>query len=141
MVEFMRDTFGDAFKVYGMGWGAGTEMVNAQEEINIYNRSKIAITHNNFIRGGYTSDRLCRALGCGIATVSQYFPEINKELNKYVAATWLDFPMLKKECERLLNFSEEREAMGKAGSEFVRIQHSWRNRIRQLKELIQKHKK
>jgi spore maturation protein CgeB len=140
MVEFMKDTFGDRFKYYGMGWKAGIDMVNPQQEIEIYNRSKIAITHNNFIRGGYTSDRLWRALGCGIATISQYYPGINKDLNKYVASTWLDFPMLKQECEKLLNLEEEREAMGKAGAEWVRMNHSWRNRISQLKELIQKHK-
>lgn len=141
MVEFMKDAFGDRFRVYGMGWGPLTTMVNAQEEINIYNRSKIAITHNNFIRGGYTSDRLWRAMGCGPAVISQYYPGINKDLNKYVASTWLDFPMLKQECEKLLNLEQEREAMGKAGAESVRTQHSWRNRIAQLKELIQKHKK
>lgn len=140
MVQFMKDTFRGSFKVYGMGF-KNSVMVNAQEEISIYNRSKIAITHNNFIRGGYTSDRLWRALGCGIATVSQYYPGINKDLNKYVASTWLDFPMLKQECERLLNFNEEREAMGRAGAEWVRSQHSWKNRVGQLKELIQKHRK
>lgn len=141
MVEFMKDTFGDRFTVYGAGWGAGTTMVNPQEEIRIYNTSKIAITHNNFIRGRYTSDRLWRAMGCGPAVVSQYYPGINKDLNKYVASTWLDFPMLKKECEKLLNLEEEQEAMGKAGAEYVRTVHSWKARIGQLKELIQKHRK
>lgn len=141
MVEFMKDTFGDRFKFYGMGWKSGIDMVNAQQEIEIYNRSKIAITHNNFIRGGYTSDRLWRAMGCGAAVVSQYFPGINKELNKYVASTWLDFPMLKQECEKLLNLEVEREALGKAGVQWVRLHHSWKNRIQTLTELIQKHKK
>lgn len=141
MVEFMKDAFGDRFKLYGMGWKSGVDMVNPQQEIEIYNRSKIAITHNNFTRGGYTSDRLWRSMGCGIATISQYYPGINKNINKYVGSTWLDFPMLKKECEKLLNLDEEREAMGRAGSEWVRINHSWKNRIGQLKELIQKYQK
>ena len=59
LVEFLQKEFPDKFRVYGMGW-EGTKMVHAQDEIKIYNQAKIAITHNNFQRKGYTSDRLFR---------------------------------------------------------------------------------
>ena len=69
LVEFLQKEFPDKFRVYGMGW-EGTKMVHAQDEIKIYNQAKIAITHNNFQRKGYTSDRLFRAIGCGAMTIS-----------------------------------------------------------------------
>lgn len=138
MVEFLRNEYGDKFFAYGMGF---SRLVNQQEEVLIYNSAKIAITQNNFIRSRYCSDRVYRAMGCGIMTIQQYYPEINKDYTPQVASTWLSFEMLKGEIDKYLEDDNLRFAKSKSGSEWVREKHSWYNRVIELKELLKLHKK
>jgi spore maturation protein CgeB len=137
MVMMMQEEFKDQFKVYGTNWDIkGVQMINPQEEINAYNAAKIAITHNNFVRIGYTSDRLFRAMGCGAATISHYFPLINKDFNQFVLGTWLNFDMLKEGCHDLLENDERIRLLGAAGAEWVRKHHSWGNRFTEMLKYI-----
>ena len=139
MVEFMQDTFGGKFKAYGMGWVKGSPHINPQQEVMLYNSAKCAITHNQFYSPGYSSDRIWRSLGCGCATVSHYFVGINQQFNPHVISTWIDFDMLKEECQKFLDNKEYRINKGQAGAQWVRDHHSWGNRISELKRLILKH--
>lgn len=133
MVEFLTKEYGDRFKVWGMGY---SRMVNQQEERLIYNCAKIAITHNNFFRTRYCSDRIFRAMGCGVMTVQQYYPEINKDFDKTVTSTWLNFDMLKEEIDKHLENESLRYAKAKAGATFVREKHSWYNRVLEMQQLL-----
>ncbi len=133
MVEFLRTTYDHKFFAYGMGF---SRMVNQQEEVMIYNNAKIAITQNNFKRSRYCSDRVYRAMGCGCMTIQQYYPEINKDFNSQVTATWLDFTMLKGEIDKYLEDDDLRFGKAKAGAEFVRQKHSWFNRVMELQYLL-----
>jgi glycosyltransferase involved in cell wall biosynthesis len=140
MVEFMRKQFGDRFKAYGPNWGMNSGVVYPHMEVLIYNSAKVAITHNHFIRSGYQSDRALRAMGCGIYTIAQYYPEINKQFNPTVLATWLDFNMLAEETEKALSNDDRRKMIADNGHDWVREQHSWTKRIEQLKGLIEKYR-
>jgi hypothetical protein len=137
MVEFLTKEYGDRFKAWGMGY---SKMVNQQEEQIIYNCAKIAVTQNNFLRTSYCSDRGYRAMGCGILTIHQYFPEINKFFNSQVCSTWLNFDMLKEQIDKYLEDEILRYAKGKAGAAFVRERHSWYNRVLEIQELLKIHK-
>jgi hypothetical protein len=133
MVEFLSSWYGDRFFAYGMGF---SRLVNQQEEVLIYNSAKIAITQNNFVRTNYCSDRIYRAMGCGIMAVQQYYPGINKDFIPQVTSTWLNFDMLKDEINKHLEDETLRYAKAKAGAEYVRENHSWYNRVLQLQELL-----
>lgn len=131
MVEFLQKEYGERFKAWGMGW-AFSRRVNRQEEVMIYNSCKIAITQNNFCRADYQSDRIYRAMGCGAFTIIQFFPNVNKYFNKYVASAWLNFEMLKEEIDNYMKDDETREQKAALGYEFVREKHSWKNRVQQI---------
>jgi hypothetical protein len=140
MVDFLRNEYGNRFAVYGMGWGGHSRIAEKNDEIAIYNTAKIAITQNQFNRRGYTSDRIWRAMGCGCATISQYYYGINQDFNKNVIKTWLDFDMLKTEIDRLLKNDAEREELAKVGREWVLKHHSWRVRLENILNFIQTRK-
>ena len=133
MVEFLKKEYGDKFKAWGIGF---SRMVNQQEEQVIYNAAKIAITQNNFLRTSYCSDRVYRAMGCGVLTIQQYYPNINKAFSSAVTSTWLNFEMLKSEIDKYLNNDTLRYAKGRAGADFVRENHSWYNRVLEMQNVL-----
>lgn len=137
MVDFLTETYGDRFKAYGIGFPGG--YVDMQKERLIYCASKIAITHNNFIRGRYQSDRAYRSMGCGCFTILRYYPGINKDFSKHECSTWINFDMLKQEIDKHLEDSGMRIEKATRAAQFVRNFHSWSNRfleiIEKLKEL------
>lgn len=137
MVDFMKAEFGDKFRVYGQGW-EGSKIVNQQEEVLIYNNAKIAITHNNYYRAGYQSDRAYRAMASGVFSILQYYPEINKDFNSQVISTWNSFEMLRDECIKYLKDDELRINKAEAGLLFVRNKCSWKERVLKLKSMIKK---
>lgn len=138
MVKFLTDEYGDRFKAWGMGF---SKLVNQQEEKIIYNFAKIAITQNNFYRVNYQSDRVYRAMGCGVLTIMQQYPEINKDFNSAVASVWLDFDMLKEQIDKYLDNDILRYSKAKAGAAFVRERHSWYNRVVEIQQLLKLKKK
>lgn len=133
MVEFLQKKYGDRFKAWGMGF---SKMVNIQEEKVIYNCAKIAITHNNFDRVEYQSDRAYRAMGCGCFTIMNYYGGINKDFNSQSCSTWTNFEMLKEEIDKHLNNFELRFTKARAGYELVRKIHSWENRVNELLQIL-----
>ncbi len=135
MVDFLQRTFGDRFKVYGMNWKY-SKHIHPQEEVLIYNSSKVAVTHNNFYRRGYQSDRTWRAMGCGIYTVAQYYPDMNKDFNATHLSAWLNFDMLATEIEKAFDKEDLRKSIAAAGGHHVRLNHSWENRIDQMMKIL-----
>ena len=137
LVEFLQKEFPDKFRVYGMGW-EGTKMVHAQDEIKIYNQAKIAITHNNFQRKGYTSDRLFRAIGCGAMTISQHYEGIEQEFNENILI-WRNFAELKKLINFHLDNEDLREIRAANNQRLIRNTCNWTVRLQQMLKLIEKH--
>lgn len=140
MVNLLQEKYGDRFKAWGMGWQF-SRLVNKQEEVMIYNGCKIAITHNNFNRADYQSDRIWRIMGCQTLALAQFFPNINKYIVKEVAGAWLDFDMLVAEIDRYLEDEPLRIKKAGLAALFVREKHSWKNRVEQLLIAIKNVKK
>jgi len=138
MVNFMHENFGERFKVYGMGW-PGSRMLSPVEEIAAYHSCKIAITHNNFFRSKYTSDRLWRAMGCGAYTLSQYYIGYYHDMPLASSQTWGTLASLKERCEMILDNDEFRRQVAKRQNEYVVKNHNWSVRISKLKQLILNH--
>lgn len=140
MVEFMKKEFGNRFAVYGMGW-EGTKMVTPREERVIYNCSKIVITHNQFNRDGYTSDRIWRAMSCGVCTISQYYEGYTKDFPSEAWLFWGHLHSLRLACSVLLADEKTRIKMASLQHDHVTQNHTWSKRILKLKELISTHGK
>lgn len=137
MVEFLQREYGYRFKAWGIGF---SRMVNQQEERNIYNCCKIAITHNNFYRSSYCSDRTFRAMGCGALTIQKHYPLMNLDFTAKHTAVWLDFEGLKTEIDKHLDHDDIRLLKSIEGRSHVNEKHSWYNRVIELQELLERNK-
>lgn len=137
MVDFLKQSYGKRFRHYGINWGDESIHINPQEAINIYNSCKIAITHNNFYRSGYSSDRLFNCLGCGAFTISQYYPGIEQHFKKSIHLEWWKtFDELKKIIDAYLSDDMERHMVAAMGNAHVRDAHSWTARIAEVREIF-----
>lgn len=139
MVKFLKENV-PTFKKYGMNWEL-SQYINPQQEISIYNQSAIAINQNNFLREGYTSDRLWRIMACGTMCITSYYPGIEKIFEKGNHLEWFhNFEELKELIEYYLSNSLKREKVANDGSLWVRNFHGWKNRFEEMKGLIRKQK-
>ena len=135
MVQFMKSQFGERFQVYGRDWG--TRTLNPQESVQAYNNCKIAITHSNFKRAGYTSDRLFNSLGCGAFTIAQYYEGCEEHFeNKLI--TWDNFKQLKYLCISALQNDYIREKNAAELHQIVQAKHQWKNRIAEIMSILNK---
>ena len=135
MVQFMKSQFGERFQVYGRDWE--TRTLNPQESVQAYNNCKIAITHSNFKRAGYTSDRLFNALGCGAFTIAQYYEGCEEHFeNKLI--TWDNFKQLKYLCISALQNDYLREKKAAELHQIVQAKHQWKNRIAEIMSILNK---
>lgn len=135
------DTRYDRFLYKGMNWST-SEYVPPAKERSIYNASKIAICHNNFYRDRYSSDRLWRIIACGCFCLTKYFPGIE---TIFEAGTHLDWwhtiDELKLKINQYISNDEKREAIARAGSEYVRSSHNWAARVKEIEYLMGKSKR
>ena len=132
MVDFLRARLKTRFGVYGHGWGnimgAGQRM-----EKQLYNGCKVAINHNHIDSLGYTSDRMMRAMSCGVATVSSSImggiPDIKENVD-YLP--WSNYDELINRIEELLEDDVKRNAIAACGYEAVRKNYSWDSFVEKL---------
>lgn len=139
MVQYMKQEFGSRFKYYGHSWGAETTILNPMECVKAYNSCTISITHNNFLRTGYTSDRLFNSLGCGAFTISQHFPGVEELFSNSVVA-WKTFDDLRELCKMALGNETRRREIAIQNHHLVLDNHRWQHRVATLDHLIQKEK-
>mgnify|MGYP000868588981 CR=1 FL=1 len=132
MVYFMEQTFGDRFKAYGRGFK--NQMLKPEQEIDAYRSCKIAITHNNFYRKGYCSDRSFRAVGTGAFTLHEYYEGI--ESNFIHLNTWSTFDQLKRLCVSALNNDYIRNKIALEENNNCIKNNTWSSRFKTLKKLI-----
>lgn len=131
MVNFLKQEYGARFKAYGLGWG-GSTFINPMEEINIYNACNIVITHNNFKRIGYCSDRQWRAIACGVLAVCQYYEGLEDDFSDSELFSWSDFGNLKEQIDYFLNNPAMRDFISlNQGKDFF-DKHTWQHRIQKL---------
>lgn len=134
MIAFMKDRFGDKFQAYGMG--QDNQRLDAMQCVEAYNNAKIVITHNNFIREGYCSDRGLNSMGCGAVTIHREFENI-RELLKFdpFVYTWDNLGDLWYTCHEILKSGvNDSNKSAIAGAAYTN--HSWHNRIKFVKGFI-----
>lgn len=137
MIKFMKEKFGDRFRSYGMAQECS--MLHPSEVIQAYSNCKVVITHNQFKRRGYMSDRGMNAIGCGANVIHQYFEGIGQVFKHELTVTWSNFEYLEKTCNVILNsihnegdvFLYSRENI----ASYAINHHSWHSRVKYLMEL------
>lgn len=131
MIESLYERFGDKFTAYGLGQNGG--IVNPQQEIEIYNRCKIVICHNNLGRFKYQSDRVWRAMGCGAFVLLKSEPGVGEmfSIEKH-CDIWHDFEDLKEKIQYYLDNENERAEIAVAGMQWARTTQRWQDRIKEM---------
>lgn len=136
MVEFLQKNYPINLGIYGLGRSNGP--IVAGVEANVYNFSKVAISHNNFFREGYCSDRMWRIMATGCFCLTKYFPGLEKIFKKEEHLDWWeDFDELKALLDYYLSHDEERKSIAAAGCAKVRAEHRWQDRIARMLAKIQ----
>lgn len=136
MIRFLQQTYTSRFRAFGLGQQGG--MVMPAIEATIYNASKIAISHNNFERDGYTSDRTWRIIATGSLALLRWFPGIEEIFQKEVHCDWWKtFDELKNLIDYYLSDEKERKAVAEIGMNFVRENHTWKDRVCKIQEALQ----
>lgn len=136
MVNFLKKEYPDDFKEYGMNWSY-SQIVNSQKEVSIYNSSLISINQSNYDRELYTSDRLWRIMACGTFCLSKHFVGIEKMFKRGVHLDWFhNLEELKSKIDYYLHNDSERNGIAKEGMEFVRENHNWSCRVKEIEKLV-----
>lgn len=131
MVAALKKEFGDKFQAYGRG--QENEALNPQQAVECYNNAKIAITHNNFKRKGYQSDRGLNSIGCGCFTILQHYDGILSHFDGY---GWDNLQQLIDACNFHLKNEGSRILFADIKYKNVTQNHTWRQRAESIKELI-----
>lgn len=139
MIAFMEKAYGERFVAFGWGQKGGM-ITDPLHEVEIYNKAKIVITHNNFFKTGYCSDRDWRAVGCGTFTIHQYFEMVHRMFGQS-AVVWSGFEDLKYLCDYFLIHEGEREMLAQAHTDYVTMGQTWTHRVRHMCALIPKQEK
>lgn len=140
MVQFLKETYGDRFGVYGGGW-KGLE--NAQyvndpfKEAATYRGAKIAINYSHFDYKRYSSDRIFRIMGCGTMCLTHNYPDIEKDftIGKHLAV-FNDFAGMKNTIDYFLEHEKERQLIAEEGCKYVHKECTWDERIKQMIKLL-----
>lgn len=139
MINFMKQEYGDRFQAYGMG--QENQMLLPAQCVEAYNNCKIAITHSNFKRKNYCSDRNLNAMACGALVIHQDF---QGRMAMFADAphlfTWDGFEDLKYYCDWLLSMPNPREVSSSTPA-YTMQYHSWYARVLDLKKMLSKNKK
>jgi hypothetical protein len=140
MVEFLGKSYPESFRAFGMGWKEGS-LVNAKTETAIYQGCKIAISHNNFDKELYTSDRLWRIMASGGFCLTKHFKGIETMFDRGVHLDWwYTLPDLKDKIDYYLDKPFLREGIALAGMLHVRTMHRWTDRIAEMMVEVDKNK-
>jgi len=133
MIAALKKEFGDKFQAYGRG--QENEALNPQQAVECYNNAKIAITHNNFTRKGYQSDRGLNSMGCGCFTLMNYYEDSMKDFNG-ASVSWITIGDLISQCKFYLNNEATRNLFSELQYNNVIQFHTWKQRAESIKKLI-----
>lgn len=133
MVQLLQRKYKDRFKVYGIGWNSTTIAPPTKERL-IYSNAKIAITHNNYDRPLYQSDRMFRASCCGCLVIPKYYKGIKEDFKNVLS--WKNFGELEYILDNLLNNPTMISNLAKQQERDVRDNHNYKRRIQKLLEQI-----
>lgn len=146
MCEFLRETYGQRFGIYGGGYppGMATDnlMFNQQKEAEVYRSCKIAINCSHYDLGRYTSDRFFRILLSGAFCLSKEFPDMEEYSPEWNYQTF-DGSMqdLKNKIDTYLEYPASRKSIAYNGLKKARANWKWEDRIKELLTLKEKYEK
>ena len=135
MVNFLKDKYGDQFKVYGNKWpyNDGNLMYRELKEAECFRSCKIAINISHFDLERYTSDRMFRIMGSGAFCLTKWYPGIEKDfIDGEHLRVWKDFDELKTLIDYYLTHEEERNKIAQAGNKYVSEHLTWEIRIKNI---------
>lgn len=139
MVNFLKETFGESFQVYGLGW-EGARRLFPNEESTCYNNCDIAINQNHFDYERFSSDRIFRIMASGAMCLTKYYKGIELEfVPQYHLDVWFDFGELKEKIDYYLGNEKQRKDIADAGCDLVTKKYNWTERVKELFEICKKH--
>ncbi len=141
LADAMRGALGARFGLFGRGWSAGAAHLAPAESGAVYRGAHLALSVSlcNALER-YSSDRLLRALACGVPVLMKGFDD------------WRSFGLVSDEsvipwetaAEAVAlarawlapGRAEERRALGRRGAALARAHHSWGVRMQELCPLV-----
>lgn len=143
MVAYLKRVYGDRFKAYGIGQPDGNFMGDQPGEADAYRHAKIGINLSHFNINRYTSDRMFRMLGCGVAVMSHNFEDTTDDylLAADAIGWWSDFNQLKAGIDAILADSELQKQMSNNALDFALNNHTFRHMGLAIEALYNKYKK
>ena len=141
MIDFLKNEYGDRFKVYGNGWkyNDGNFMFREHKEAECYKECKIAISLSNFELDRYTSDRMFRIMGSGAFCLTKHYPGIFQDFEDgNHLKIWNDFSELKHKINFYLEHDEFRNDIAKKGQEYVSNNFTWKHIAKRIVEYARK---
>jgi hypothetical protein len=134
--------FGKRFAIYGRGWGncrsSSRGMLPYDEQQEVYNGSKIALSINNFndVDMYFSARQLC-AMASGTITISTYIPGLEKYFDNNKDLVWFKTA---DECVDLVKYylehEDEARQIGINGSKKVLENNTRIVKIRKMKERL-----
>lgn len=109
IVAACKGSFGNSFGVYGNGWQQGNGSFNhsQHEEAKAYRGAKVAISCSHYNSPRYTSDRLFRMLGCGVASVVHNYDGLYNDCD-FGLRSFDTIPQMIAEIKSLLENGQDR---------------------------------
>lgn len=135
MVQYLKEMYGDSFKVYGNGWtfNDGNLMYREEKEAACYRSCKLAINISHFDLERYTSDRILRIMGSGAFCLSKWYPGIENDFKDGVhLRVWKDFNELKTLIDYYLAHPDERLAIAQTGQKYVNETATWEIKMKTI---------
>lgn len=143
MTQYLKNHFGDRFKLYGNGWerSDGENNPNQALQSKIYNNSKIGINFSQFNSDRYTSDRMFRILGSGCFCLSHNYKGIEKDfkIGEHLDV-FNDLTELKDKINYYLSNEKERKEIAENGYKYCHENFSYKSMIENLIKLYHQYK-
>lgn len=141
-VDYLRQIYKHRFKLFG-SWPMANGNFNSDqhEEAKQYRKSKIAISISHFNIGRYFSDRLIRAMGCGVFTLSHHYEGIENdfEVGKHLD-TFKTLEELRQKIDYYLDHDAKRISIASAGCIHVHENFTTRNMVNDILKIYEKNK-
>lgn len=138
LVKFLEGTYGNRYKKYGHPQltvrGAELNQLYANAKIAVGDSVNIGFKHKN-----YTSDRLFESMGRGAFIIYPRIEGVAEIFEEGVNAVFYEhgnLEDLKQKIDYYLEHDEEREAIRKAGFEFVSASQTYSKRLSELLDVI-----
>lgn len=142
MVKFLKDNYAERFKVYGMNWGSvdpDARLLSPTECVEAYNNCKVSISQSNFIRKGYSSDRMFNSMASNAITLPEYYEGIEQDFNHLTFGLhWDNFDELKKAVDLFINNDMAADFFRGKLNHYVHNNCNWTKRINSIMYFVKK---